>query len=80
MSSNGPCDRLFAEEDLPTSGRDVQALREHRPRLGADWLEQLTALATQAPPAAAAALRRRPTSAGRAPLELISPSRSDASK
>jgi hypothetical protein len=69
MSSKRPSDQLFADEDLPTTGADVQALREHRPRAGADWLEQLAALALQFP-TAANGLRQRPTFAGCVPFEL----------
>jgi len=63
---------LFGADDLPTTGDDVRALREHRPQQaqpGIDWLEELTVLACQAPPAAAG-LRRRRTFAGLPPFEL----------
>jgi hypothetical protein len=63
---------LFGGDDLPTTADDVRALREHRPQLlqpGIDWLEELTVLASQAPPAAAG-LRLRRTFAGLAPFEL----------
>jgi|GEM_PF-2961717 len=60
---------LFGDDDLPTAADDVHALREHRPRLGTDWLDELTALAAQAPEAASD-LRRRRTFAGLPPFEL----------
>jgi len=61
---------LFGGDDLPTTADDVRALREHRPRQpGIDWLDELTVLALQAPPAAAS-LRQRRTFAGLPPFEL----------
>ena len=62
---------LFGDADLPTTADDVRALREHRPRQLSriDWLDELTLLASQAPPAAAG-LRQRRTFAGLPPFEL----------
>jgi hypothetical protein len=63
---------LFGADDLPTTAQDVRALREHRPRQpqpGSDWLEELTVLASQVPPAAAS-LRQRRTFASLPPFEL----------
>jgi hypothetical protein len=63
---------LFGDADLPTTADDVRAVREHRPRQpqsGIDWLQELTVLALQVPPAAAG-LRQRHTFAGLAPFEL----------
>ncbi len=70
MSSKEPSEPLFGDSDLPTTSDDVLALRRHRPRTGADWLEDLVRLAEQMPDDAAAALRRRPTFAGLPPFEL----------
>lgn len=60
---------LFGDDDLPTTADDVHALREHRPRPGTDWLDELTALAAQAPQATAN-LRQRRTFVGLPPFEL----------
>jgi len=63
---------LFGDDDLPTTADDVRALREHRLRQlepGINWLDELTVLAAQAPPAASA-LRQRRTFAGLPPFEL----------
>lgn len=68
MTSKRPSD-LFGDDDLPTTGEDIQAQREHRTHAGGNWLEQLTTLAAQAPPAARR-LRDRRTFAGLPPLEL----------
>jgi hypothetical protein len=63
-------DLLLADGGLPaTTADDVAALRRHRPRAGASWVDELTLLAAQAP-GAAAELRRRRTSAGLRPFEL----------
>lgn len=69
MISKKASEPLFGDGDLPTTTADVLALRRHRPGAGADWLEELAALAKQAPDAAAA-LRRRRTFAGLPPFEL----------
>jgi hypothetical protein len=69
MTSKGTSDLPFCDGDLPTSRDDVRALREHRPKPGIDWLEELTSLARQVPQAATN-LRRRRTFAGLAPFEL----------
>ena len=59
----------FGEEDLPTTGDDVHALRRHRPQATHEWLAQLTELAAQAPQALAGQRKRR-TFAGLPPFEL----------
>lgn len=70
MTSKKTSEPLFGDADLPTTSTDVLALRRHRPRPGADWLEDLAALARQMPDGAASALRRRRTFAGLPPFEL----------
>lgn len=70
MISKKASEPLFGDADLPTTTADVLALRRHRPRAGADWLEDLAALSRQMPDDAAAALRRRRTFAGLPPFEL----------
>jgi hypothetical protein len=70
MTSKKPSEPLFGDRDLPTTSADVLALRLHRPRAGADWLEDLVTLAKQMPDDVTAALRRRRTFAGLPPFEL----------
>jgi len=60
---------LFGDDDLPTTADDVRALREHRPRPGIHWLDELTVLAAQVPEVASN-LRQRRTFAGLPPFEL----------
>jgi hypothetical protein len=63
---------LFGDDDLPTTADDVRALREHRLhelQPGINWLDELTVLAAQAPPATAGLSQRR-TFAGLEPFEL----------
>lgn len=67
MSSNRPSAELLdLERDLPTTPEDVRALRQSRADVGADWLEQLQALADLH---SGSAPRRR-TFAGCEPFEL----------
>ena len=47
MISKKPSEMLDLEKDLPTTSEDVRALRENRPKAGANWFEQLQALADQ---------------------------------
>lgn len=61
-------DYLDLENDLVTTPEDTQALQEHRPRAGEDWLQQLQALADANPFPDRA--RRRTTFAGYEPFEL----------
>jgi len=68
MSSTRPPDP-FGDDDLPTTGADIQALRTHRPHPSNNWLEDLTTLAAQAPQSTRA-LRERRTHAGLPPFEL----------
>jgi len=60
---------LDLERDLPTTPDDVRALRENRPKAGANWFEQLQSLADQFPPSEEA-LKKRRTFAGCEPFEL----------
>lgn len=69
MSSKKPSEMLDLENDLPTTPEDVRALRENRPKAGANWLEQLQALADQFPPTEEE-LRNRRTFEGCEPFEL----------
>ena len=57
------------EWNVPTTPEDTRALREHRPRLGEDWLERLQEAVDQLP-GVQEALRRRPTFEGCEPFEL----------
>ena len=68
MTSKRPSEP-FGDEDLPTTGADVEALRAQRPRAGSNWLEDLAGLAAMAPQAAST-LRGRRTFAGLPPFEL----------
>ena len=69
MSSKNVPDFLDLERDIPTTPEDIRALRENRPKTGADWLQQLTEMSEQFPNAEEARLRR-PTFAGCEPFEL----------
>jgi hypothetical protein len=60
---------LFGEDDLPTTGDDVHALRRDRPQAADGWLAQLTVLAAQAPQIPAGRRERR-TFASLPPFEL----------
>ncbi len=68
MTSRRRSDWLELEKDLVTAPEDIQALRQHRPRAGDDWLQQLQALAAADP--FPKRVRRRPTFAGYEPFEL----------
>ena len=68
MKSDKPSDWLDLEQDLVTTPDDIRALREHRPRAGADWLEQIEALSPEK--LAPGIAPRRTTSAGYLPFEL----------
>lgn len=69
MSSKRPPDLLDLERDIPTTPEDVRALRENRPQVPADWLEQLTKLSRQIPNVEEVR-RQRKTFAGCEPFEL----------
>ncbi len=69
MNSKRPFEQLDLERDLPTTPEDVRALRENRPKGGADWLGQLQSLADQFP-LSEEARRRKRTFAGCEPFEL----------
>jgi len=69
MSSKKTPDLLNLERDIPTTPEDIRALRENRPKLAADWLEQLTKLSKQIPNVEEVR-RRRKTFAGCEPFEL----------
>jgi hypothetical protein len=60
---------LDLEKDLPTTPEDVRALRENRPKAGANWFEQLQALSDQFPPSKEE-LKKRRTFEGCEPFEL----------
>jgi len=66
MSSNDP---KLLDLDIPTTPEDIRALEENRPKLGSDWLEQLTKLSKQIPNVEEVR-RRRKTFAGCEPFEL----------
>jgi hypothetical protein len=67
--SSEPLDVLEIERDIPTTPEDIQALREHRPRMAENWWDILTAASEQLP-GLEEARRRRKTFAGCAPFEL----------
>ena len=69
MTSKRVSDLLLGDHDLPTTGEDLVALRQHRPHAGSDWLNDLTRLAAQVPPASSLLVQRR-TFAGLPPFEL----------
>jgi hypothetical protein len=56
-------------KDLATTPEDIRALRESRPQVGPDWLDQLTKLSEQIPNAEEIR-RRRKTFADCEPFEL----------
>lgn len=68
MTSIKP-DLLNLERDIPTTPEDIRALRENRPKVGEDWLNQLTRLYEQIPNAEELRRRRR-TFEGYEPFEL----------
>jgi hypothetical protein len=62
-------DLLNIERDIPTTPEDIRALRENRPKIGEDWLNQLTRMYEQVPNADELRRRRR-TFEGFEPFEL----------
>lgn len=68
MTSRKP-DLLSLERDIPTTPEDIRALRENRPKVGKDWLNQLTRMYEQIPNADELRRRRR-TFEGFEPFEL----------
>jgi hypothetical protein len=68
MTSRKP-DLLNFERDIPTTPEDVRALRENRPKVAEDWLNQLTRMYEQIPNADDLRRRRR-TFEGFEPFEL----------
>jgi hypothetical protein len=48
MTSRKP-ELLDLERDIPTTPEDIRALRENRPKVGEDWLNQLTRVSQQIP-------------------------------
>jgi hypothetical protein len=68
MTSKKP-DLLNLERDIPTTPEDILALRKNRPKVGDDWLNQLTQTYDQIPNAEEIRRRRR-TFEGCEPFEL----------
>lgn len=68
MTSRRPSDYLDLEKDLATTPEDIQALRQHRPHAGDNWLQQLQELVAANP--FPEHTRQRPTFAGYEPFEL----------
>lgn len=68
MTSPKP-DLLHLERDIPTTPEDIRALRKNRPKVGEDWLNQLTRMYEQIPNADELRRRRR-TFEGCEPFEL----------
>jgi hypothetical protein len=68
MPSRKP-ELLELEKDIPTTPEDIRALRENRPKVGEDWLSQLTRVSQQIPNLQEI-LRKRPTFEGCEPFEL----------
>lgn len=68
MTSRKP-DLLNLERDIPTTPEDIRSLRENRPKVGEDWLNQLTRMYEQIPNADEIRRRRR-TFEGFEPFEL----------
>jgi hypothetical protein len=68
MTSRKP-DLLNFERDIPTTPEDIRALRENRPKMREDWLNQLTEMYDQIPNADELRRRRR-TFEGFEPFEL----------
>ena len=69
MKSSDSFALLDLDRDIPTTPEDVQALRENRPRMPANWWDVLTAASEQLP-GVQEALRRRKTFEGCEPFEL----------
>ena len=68
MRSKKP-ELLDIDQDILTTPEDVRALRENRPQIAEDWLDQLTRLSEQIPNLEEI-LRRRKTFEGCKPFEL----------
>ena len=68
MTSRKP-ELLDLEKDIPTTSEDIRALRENRPKVGEDWLNQLTRLSQQIPNLEEV-IRKRRTFEGCEPFEL----------
>lgn len=68
MSDKKP-DLLSLERDIPTTPEDIRALRENRPKVGEDWLNQLTRVSQQIPNLEEI-IRKRRTFEGCEPFEL----------
>jgi hypothetical protein len=60
---------LDLEKDIPTTPEDIRALRENRPKVGEDWLNQLTRISQQIPNLEEI-IRKRRTFEGCEPFEL----------
>ncbi|PYQ55682.1 MAG: hypothetical protein DMF53_27575 [Acidobacteria bacterium] len=60
---------LDLEKDIPTTPEDIRALRENRPKVGEDWLNQLTRVSQQIPNLEEI-IRKRRTFEGCEPFEL----------
>jgi hypothetical protein len=67
--SSEPLDLLELERDIPTTPEDIQALRQHRPRMPENWWDVLTEASEQLP-GLEEARRRRKTFEGWPPFEL----------
>jgi hypothetical protein len=68
MTSRKP-EFLDLEKDIPTTPDDTRALRENRPKVGEDWLNQLTRVSQQIPNLEEI-IRKRRTFEGCEPFEL----------
>jgi len=68
MTSRKP-ELLDLEKDIPTTPEDIRALRENRPKVGEDWLNQLTRVSQQTPNLEEV-IRKRRTFEGCEPFEL----------
>ncbi len=60
---------LDLEKDIPTTPEDIRALRENRPKVREDWLNQLTRVSQQIPNLQEI-IRKRRTFEGCEPFEL----------
>jgi hypothetical protein len=68
MTSRKP-ELLDLEKDIPTTPEDIRALRENRPKVSEDWLNQLTRVSQQIPNLEEI-IRKRRTFEGCEPFEL----------
>lgn len=68
MTSRKP-ELLDLERDIPTTPEDIRALRENRPKVSEDWLNQLTRTSQQIPNLEEV-IRKRRTFEGCEPFEL----------